>query len=146
MNISAKSKYAVRALVELAQQTNGQPIPIADIASRRDIPLQFLEQLFSTLRKSGILNSHRGVRGGFSFNKLPEDITILDVVEVLDGNITPAACTSGASCERVEGCIMNEVWNDVKSSLEETLSSWNIGDLAAKESLLEDKSREMYYI
>lgn len=146
MNISAKSKYAVRALVELAHQTNGQPIPIADIANRRDIPLQFLEQLFSTLRKSGILNSHRGVRGGFSFNRLPEDITILDVVEVLDGNISPAACTSGASCERAEGCIMNEVWKEVKSSLEETLASWNIGDLAARESLLEDKSREMYYI
>ncbi|RJQ43251.1 MAG: Rrf2 family transcriptional regulator [Gaiellales bacterium] len=146
MNISAKSKYAVRALVELAQQNNGHPIPIADIASRRDIPLQFLEQLFSTLRKAGILNSHRGVRGGFSFNRLPEDVTVLDVVEVLDGNISPAACTSGASCERIDGCIMNEVWGEVKSSIEEVLTSHNIGELASRESLMESKSREMYYI
>jgi Rrf2 family protein len=146
MNVSAKSKYAVRALIELAQQNNGHPIPIADIASRRDIPLQFLEQLFSTLRKAGILNSHRGVRGGFSFNRLPEDVTVLDVVEVLDGSISPAACTSGASCDKLEGCIMNEVWGEVKSSIDEVLSAWNIGDLAAKESLMEDKSREMYYI
>ena len=146
MNISAKSKYAVRALVELAQRNNGQPVPIADIASRRDIPLQFLEQLFSTLRKAGILNSHRGVRGGFSFNKLPEDVTVLEVVEVLDGNISPAVCTSGASCEKIENCIMHEVWSETKSSLEDVLSQYNIGDLAAKESLMEDKSREMYYI
>lgn len=146
MNISAKSKYAVRALVELAQMNNGHPIPIADIASRRDIPLQFLEQLFSTLRKSGILNSHRGVRGGFSFNRLPEDITVLDVVEVLDGNVSPAACTSGASCEKINNCVMSELWGEVKTALEEVLSQANIADLAARESLMEDKSREMYYI
>lgn len=146
MNISAKSKYAVRALIELAQINNSQPIPIADIAARRDIPLQFLEQLFSALRKAGILNSHRGVRGGFSFNRLPEEVTVLDVVEVLDGNISPATCTSGASCEKIDSCIMSEVWADAKNSLEEVLSSYNIRDLAAKESLMEDKSREMYYI
>lgn len=146
MNISAKSKYAVRALVELAQQNNGNPIPIADIASKRDIPLQFLEQLFSTLRKAGILNSHRGVRGGFSFNRLPEDVTVLDVIEVLDGSISPANCTSGASCDKLDACIMNEVWVEAKKSLEEVLSSYNIGDLAARESLMESKSREMYYI
>jgi Rrf2 family protein len=146
MNVSAKSKYAVRALIELAQLNNDHPIPIADIASRRDIPLQFLEQLFSTLRKAGILNSHRGVRGGFSFNRLPEDVTVLDVVEVLDGSISPAACTSGASCEKIENCVMNEVWGEVKSTLEEVLSQHNIADLASRESLMEDKSREMYYI
>lgn len=146
MNISAKSRYAVRALIELAHHNDGTPVPIADIANRRGIPLQFLEQLFSSLRKAGILNSHRGVRGGFSFKQLPEDISILDVVRVLDGNISPATCTSGAGCEKIDSCVMNEVWSDVKSSLEDVLSSNNIADLAYRESLMRERVSEMYYI
>lgn len=146
MNISAKSKYAVRALVELAQNNDGQPVPIADISARKDIPLQFLEQLFSSLRKAGILNSHRGVRGGFSFKKLPEDISVLDVVEALDGNVAPAACTTGATCNKKDGCSVQDVWNDAKISLETVLSEANIADLAFKESLMQEGTREMYYI
>lgn len=146
MNISAKSRYAVRALIELANHDGVAPVPIADIANRREIPLQFLEQLFSTLRKAGILNSHRGVRGGFSFKRLPEDVSILDVVEVLDGNVSPAACTSGAGCSKIDSCVMNEVWVDVKSTMEQVLSSSSIADLAYRESLMREKVSEMYYI
>ncbi len=146
MNISAKSKYAVRALVELAQHNEGLPVPIGDIASKRDIPLQFLEQLFSSLRKAGILNSHRGVRGGFSFKRLPEDVSVLDVIEILDGNIAPAACTIGAACDKAERCAVRDVWTDAKSSLEGVLAGATIADLADKELVLQDQAKEMYYI
>ena len=146
MNISAKSRYAVRALIELAHHNDGIPVPIADIANRRGIPLQFLEQLFSTLRKAGILNSHRGVRGGFSFKRLPEDVSVLDVVQVLDGNVAPAQCTAGAPCDKLDTCVMNEVWLDVKASLEGVLGAATIGDLAYKESLRQERVGEMYYI
>jgi Rrf2 family protein len=146
MNISAKSKYAVRALVELAQHNDGQPVPIADISSRKDIPLQFLEQLFSSLRKAGILNSHRGVRGGFSFKQLPEDVSVLDVVEALDGTVAPASCTVGAPCDKKEICAVQEVWANAKSSLEAVLSEATIGDLAEKERELCNSTEEMYYI
>ncbi|MCL4309750.1 MAG: Rrf2 family transcriptional regulator [Actinomycetota bacterium] len=146
MNISAKSKYAVRALVELAQQNNGHPVPIGDIAAKRDIPLQFLEQLFSSLRKAGILNSHRGVRGGFSFKKLPEDVSVLDVVEILDGDVAPAACTIGASCDKSSRCAVRDVWVEAKSSLEGVLAAANIADLADREIMMRDEVKEMYYI
>ncbi len=146
MNISAKSKYAVRALVELAQRNGDQPVPIADISSRKQIPLQFLEQLFSSLRKAGILNSHRGVRGGFSFKLMPEDVSVLDVVEALDGTVAPASCTIGAPCDKQETCSVQDVWTDAKSSLEAVLSEATIGDLAKKESLMKDSAKEMYYI
>ncbi|MHB1055965.1 MAG: RrF2 family transcriptional regulator [Thermoleophilia bacterium] len=146
MNITAKSRYAVRALIELAHHTDGNPVPIADIANRRGIPLQFLEQLFSTLRKAGILNSHRGVRGGFSFKQLPEDVSVLDVVRVLDGNVSPAKCTSGAFCDKRSSCVMNEVWNDLKASLESVLGAATIGGLAYKESQMKERIGEMYYI
>lgn len=146
MNISAKSKYAVRALVELAQHNGDHPVPIADISARKEIPLQFLEQLFSSLRKAGILNSHRGVRGGFSFKKLPEDVSVLEVVEVLDGSVAPASCTVGAPCDKRETCSVQDVWTDAKSSLEQVLAAANIADLAHKESLMREGAEEMYYI
>ncbi len=146
MNISAKSKYAVRALVELAQHNDGLPVPIGDIASKRDIPLQFLEQLFSSLRKAGILNSHRGVRGGFSFKRLPEDVSVLDVIEILDGNIAPAACTIGTACDKAERCAVKGVWMDAKNSLEGVLAASSIAELADKEMMMQDQAEEMYYI
>ncbi|MBE0429636.1 MAG: Rrf2 family transcriptional regulator [Thermoleophilia bacterium] len=146
MNISAKSRYAVRALIELAHHTHGNPVPIADIASRRDIPLQFLEQLFSSLRKAGILNSHRGVRGGFSFKKSPGEVSVLDVVRVLDGNVAPAQCTVGAPCDKLDSCVMNEVWMEAKASLESVLAAATISDLACRETLMFERAGEMYYI
>lgn len=146
MNISAKSKYAVRALVELANNQEGKPVPIGDIAAKKDIPLQFLEQLFSSLRKAGILNSHRGVRGGFSFKKLPEDVSVLDVVEVLDGTVAPVSCTTGAFCDKIDQCSVRDVWSEAKSSLEAVLSAASIAELAERESMMQERTREMYYI
>ena len=146
MNISAKSKYAVRALVELAQHREGQPVPIGDIASKKDIPLQFLEQLFSGLRKAGILNSHRGVRGGFSFRRLPEEVSVLEVVEVLDGTVAPVSCTAGVPCEKFEQCAVRDIWSEAKSSLEGVLASTSIAELAERESRMQEQTREMYYI
>src|SRR3954468_12438329 len=86
--ITSKSRYAVRALVELARLgaiPGGRPVPIAELARRRDIPLQFLEQLFATLRRAGMLQSQRGVKGGYTFMKQPSELTVLEVVQLLDG-------------------------------------------------------------
>ena len=83
--ITSKSPYAVRALAELARTGSAGPVPIGEIARRRDIPVQFLEGLFATLRRAGILQSQRGVKGGYSFARPPSDITVLEVVELLDG-------------------------------------------------------------
>lgn len=136
----------MRALIDLAQHDGGSPVPITDIAARRDIPLQFLEQLFSTLRKAGILNSHRGVRGGFSFKMRPDEVSVLDVVRALDGNVAPAACTAGAECGKIDSCVMSQVWSDLKDSVEEVLGSATISELAQRENLMRERVGGMYYI
>jgi Rrf2 family protein len=84
MSITTKSPYALQALTELARSGAG-PVPIGELARRRSIPVQFLEQLFATLRRSGILKSQRGVKGGYTFARPPADITVLEIVELLDG-------------------------------------------------------------
>ena len=83
--ITTKSPYALKALTALALAGDGGPVPLGELAKRREIPVQFLEQLFATLRRAGILASHRGVKGGYSFARDPSQITALEVVELLDG-------------------------------------------------------------
>ncbi len=84
ISITTKSPYALQALAELGRSGPG-PVPIGELARRRDVPVQFLEQLFATLRRAGILKSQRGVKGGYTFAREPSSITVLEVVELLDG-------------------------------------------------------------
>ena len=85
ISITTKSPYALSALVELYACGERGPVPIAELARRRNIPVQFLEQLFATLRRAGLLRSQRGVKGGYSFARPPGEITVLELVELLDG-------------------------------------------------------------
>jgi Rrf2 family protein len=87
LSITTKSPYALSALVELHRQGGAGPVPIAELARRREIPVQFLEQLFATLRRAGILRSQRGVKGGYSLARPADEITVLELVELLDGSL-----------------------------------------------------------
>jgi DNA-binding IscR family transcriptional regulator len=86
ISITTKSPYALQALAELGRSGDG-PIPIGELARRREIPVQFLEQLFATLRRAGLLKSQRGVKGGYTFARPPGEITVLEVVELLEGPV-----------------------------------------------------------
>src|SRR3989440_6468661 len=85
ISITTKSPYALQALAELGRAGGAGPVPIGELARRRDIPVQFLEQLFAVLRRAGVLRSQRGVKGGYSFARPPTEITVLELVELLDG-------------------------------------------------------------
>ena len=91
LSITTKSPYAIRALAELARTGGAGPVPIGELARRRDVPVQFLEQLFAVLRRAGILRSQRGVKGGYAFAREPGEVTVLEVVELLDGRLAAEA-------------------------------------------------------
>jgi Rrf2 family protein len=91
LSITTKSPYAIAALAELGRGGEHGPVPIGELARRREIPVQFLEQLFATLRRAGMLRSFRGVKGGYSFERVPETISLLEVVELLDGPLGAGA-------------------------------------------------------
>ena len=91
LSITTKSPYAIAALAELGRAGENGPVPIGELARRRDIPVQFLEQLFAALRRAGVLRSFRGVKGGYSFARSPETVTVLEVVELLDGPVGAGA-------------------------------------------------------
>ena len=87
ISITTKSPYALKALTELGRSGDAGPVPIGELARRRDVPVQFLEQLFATLRRAGVLKSQRGVKGGYSFARDASTITVLEIVELLDGPV-----------------------------------------------------------
>ena len=91
ISITTKSPYALDALVELHLHGDAGPVPIAELARRREIPVQFLEQLFATLRRAGVLRSQRGVGGGYSFGRPAGEISVLEIVELLDGAVGQGA-------------------------------------------------------
>jgi Rrf2 family protein len=128
--ITTKSPYAVRALTELARRGEGQPVPIGEIAKAREIPVQFLEGLFATLRRAGILQSQRGVKGGYLFARPPAEVTVLEVTELLDGEL-------GASPDS------DPVWVDATDALRAVLGRTTIADIADREA---QASSPMYYI
>ena len=105
ISITSKSPYALSAMVELYRQggaDTARPVPLAELARRRDIPAQFLEQLFASLRRAGLLRSQRGVKGGYSFARDPETITVREIVELLDGPI--GRDSTGVFLQAAEAC------------------------------------------
>ena len=131
ISVTSKSRYAVVALAELAR-SGTEPVPIGQIAERRGMPVQFLEQLFSTLRRAGILTSHRGAKGGYTLARPPDEITVLEVVQALDGVVGEEGKEAGG------------IWAEGVEALRETFSSNTIADIARRES--QESGAGMYYI
>ena len=129
--ITAKSAQAVKALAELARRGSA-PVPIGDIAARREIPAQFLESLFVTLRRAGVLQSQRGVKGGYSFARPAEEVTVLEVVEMLEGEVGAGAADAG------------QPWTEIAESVRAALAGMTIADIAQREAQAAGAS--MYWI
>ena len=108
LSITTKSPYALSALVELHRQGGAGPVPIAELARRRAIPVQFLEQLFASLRRAGILRSQRGVKGGYTLARPADEVTVLELVEVLDGPLGAGAAGIFAQAAEAAATVLSE--------------------------------------
>ncbi|MGH2869541.1 MAG: RrF2 family transcriptional regulator [Solirubrobacteraceae bacterium] len=107
ISITTKSPYALGALIELYRHGDGGPVPIAELARRRDIPVQFLEQLFATLRRAGVLRSQRGVKGGYSFARPADELTVLELVEILEGPLGRGASGVFLEAAQAAGAVLS---------------------------------------
>lgn len=129
ISITSKSPYALRALAELGRCGADGPVPIGELAKRRDIPAQFLEQLFAVLRRAGVLRSQRGVHGGYAFARAPAEVTVLEVVELLDGPL---------------GRDSEGVFAEAADAARKVLASTTIAEVIEREA--RDAGASMYYI
>ncbi len=132
ISITTKSPYALRALAELARSGGAGPVPIGELARRRNVPVQFLEQLFATLRRAGVLRSQRGVKGGYSFARDPRELTVLEIVELLEGELGADAADSGP------------IWTEAVDAVRTVLAGTTIAELAEREA--QAAGAQMYYI
>lgn len=127
--VTDRSRWALLALVELAGRGSGAPVPIVEVAERRGIPVHLLEQLFSTLRRAGILQSQRGMRGGYQLRRDPTELTVLEVVEAVDG---PVAAGGGAGDDAA-----GRVWSAAAARLADGLRAVSVADVVEAEARLQ---------
>lgn len=139
MRLTARSEYGVLALIDLACRYGGGPVSAREVAERQQIPGKFLEQLFVSLRKAGLVTAVRGARGGFELSRPPAGITVLDVVEALEGPLRPTLCAGESGCERGGACAAAGVWTRATEALRDVLTTTSLAELAGVQSSMDEE-------
>ena len=141
MMFSTKAEYGVRVLVELASRGGTSPVPLTEIAEANGLPLAYLEHLVARLRKAGLVESRRGARGGYLLARAPDDITMAEVVQALEGDIAPIECITAdpdgqVVCSREtdpeHACPTKLLWTRVRFSIVRTLQDTTLSELVPK--------------
>lgn len=120
MRLSTKGRYAVMAMADLASNSSGKPVALADIAERQEISLSYLEQLFGRLRKGGLVKSVRGPGGGYLLSRAPAEMRISDIILAVDEPIQTTRCTPGspAGCHNNKGrCMTHDLWEELGNQI-----------------------------
>lgn len=132
MKLSTKGRYGVKAMVDLAIHYGEEPSSIKSISERQNISEYYLEQLFSPLRKSNLIKSVRGAQGGYMLSREPKDITVADVMKVLEGPIEISDCIDGNtenSCSNIDCCATRLLWSRIKESIDTVMDSTTLQDM-----------------
>lgn len=154
MKLSTQSRYGVRAIFDIAYNSEGLETQVKDISRRQGISPRYLEQIFQKLKKAGIVGSKRGPSGGYFLNKKAEQITVGEIVRITEGCIEPVLCIdpedSSQPCDRLGECVTRLIWNEAGNRLKEYFDSVTVKDLcrmAQKMGLRRElDQRFMYYI
>lgn len=144
MKLSTRTRYGIRAVIELAATDSRKPVQLKVIAKRQDISVKYLEQLMNALRSGGIVRSIRGARGGYILAKPPNQIKLGDVFNCLEGNVIIAECVEDEDyCRRAADCAARLLWIQVQQAIKNVLESETIQDLIDR---AKDKSTSDYQI
>ena len=130
MKLSTRSRYGTRMVLDMAQHCNGGPVQLGDIARRQNISLKYLEQIIRPLKKANYIKSFRGAKGGHILNKPPEEITVGEIVALLEGGASLTQCSENPdSCDRVDQCITRYLWMEASQAMFERLRTITFADL-----------------
>jgi len=149
MQLSTKSRYATRAMLELALNYGKGPLQLKEIARRQDISDKYLEQVMFPLRTKGYIYTLKGNKGGYLLAKPPEEITLYDIVQTLEGSLAPVACADNPEvCSRSEQCAAKSVWSRLKELVAGELKKISLAELSEEQK---NKHKEVsesltYYI
>lgn len=144
MKLSTKTRYGVRAILELATSQSASPLRLKIIAERQDISIKYLEQLMAILKSAGFIRSVRGARGGYILAKPANQIKLSEVFKALEGPVTPVECLENKKyCARVADCVARQLWEEVQQAIMEVLQSITLQDLVNR---TKDKKVSNYQI
>lgn len=131
MRLSTRGRYGLKAMYQLAIYYGEGPISLKIVAKEQNLSENYLEQLVSVLRKDGLLNSVRGAQGGYMLAKAPIEITVGDILRILEGDIAPADCVTNEAyeCKNEENCITKTVWIKIKNSIDNVIDSITLQDM-----------------
>lgn len=132
LNLSAKGDYGLVFLRELAKLSKGQYLGLREVAKAHNLPFKYLEQLAHKLTQAGVVVSREGKGGGYALAKKPSVISLIKVLEVLEGELSPAVCAAGCGlCSRQQACEKKTGWQKIHKQLYKTVSKYTLADVLA---------------
>lgn len=146
MKISTKGRYGLRALVDMAANSGEEAVSLTLIAKRQNLSLNYLEQVFGTLRKAGIVASVKGAGGGYRLAKDAAGITVKEILEALEGEFSIAGTAEGETEDAVGQAIRTLVWDEIDRRVNELLKEKTLAGLAKEYRIKQEQSVHMYYL
>lgn len=144
MKLSTKGRYGVKAMLDLAVHSKVSPVSIKNISERQHISEYYLEQLFSPLRKAELIKSIRGAQGGYILNKDPKDITVANVLDVLEGPIEISECLEEGICSNSSCCSTRLLWERLKESIDNVTNSITLQDMMDDYEKMKNKGEKAH--
>lgn len=132
MRLTAKGRYAVTAMLDLAVHEGSGPISLADISERQGISLSYLEQLFSKMRRNNLVCSVRGPGGGYKLSRNSTDICVAEIVDSVDETLDATRCAGKADCHQGKICLTHELWSDLSIQIHQFLSEIDLASIIAR--------------
>jgi len=142
MRLTSKGRYAVTAMLDVALHSQEGPVPLADISERQGISLSYLEQLFSRLRKNGLVASVRGPGGGYLLGKDASEIAVGAVITAVDESVDATRCQGREGCQNGERCLTHTLWRDLSERISGFLNNITLGELVNNQEILEVADRQ----
>ncbi len=133
MRLTTKGRYAVTAMLDLALNAQDRPITLADISQRQGISLSYLEQLFSRLRKDGLVSSARGPGGGYRLSRMADDINIAQIIRAVDEKVSVTRCGGTGDCQNGEACLTHQLWCSLSDQIHDFLRGISLGSLVEED-------------
>jgi Rrf2 family iron-sulfur cluster assembly transcriptional regulator len=142
MRLTTKGRYAVTAMLDLALHCDQGAISLADISGRQEISLSYLEQLFSRLRKGGLVVSSRGPGGGYRLSRETGEISVSDVIAAVDESVDATRCGGKGNCQGDARCLTHDLWQGLSGQIQDYLSMVSLADLMAQRGVQAIASRQ----
>lgn len=134
MMVSTRGRYALRVMTDLAENGNGEYIPLREIVERQGISRKYIESIMTTLTKAGLLEGSHGKGGGYRLSRLPKEYSILEILKVTEGTLAPVSCLTedAAPCENANECRTRPMWLELDRLINDYLNSHTLADLARR--------------